>query len=188
MRPISRGVNKANLVELTSSASHIQTRISNRSDTKQIDSNAVNSNRSSYSRNHTNLIPVKSHNHDLSNATLATVNTRSLKANLDLIKPIIHDLDIDLLCLTETWLRPDDEYIARAFTPPGFTLFREDRSSKPGGGVAVLCQLSLKPKLIQTEQHSTFEHIAISLSPDKSALRLVSLYRPPSSPAPRFLE
>ena len=65
---------------------------------------------------------------------------------------------------------------------------REDRSSKTGGGVAVLCRSSLKPKLIQTEQHSTFEHIAISLSSDKSALRLVSLYRPPSSPTPLFLE
>ena len=40
--------------------------------------------------------------------TLATVNARSLKANLGLRKPIIHDLDIDLLCLTETWPRQED--------------------------------------------------------------------------------
>ena len=36
VRPISRGVTKANLIELTSSASHIQTRISSRLDTKRI--------------------------------------------------------------------------------------------------------------------------------------------------------
>ena len=54
--------------------------------------------------------------------------------------------------------------------------------------MAVLCHSSLKTKLIQTEQHSPFEHIAIGLSSDKLALRLVSLYRPPSSPTPLFLE
>ena len=97
-----------------------------------------------------NLVSIKCQNPSLSYAKLATVNARSLNANVDLISPIIRDLNIDLLCLTETWLRPEDEFIARAFTPAAFTLFRADRHSKKGGGVAILCHAGMQPKVIQT--------------------------------------
>ena len=179
VHPISRGVNEENLVQL--SYKPIGTRLTERPQSNGFSRAHVNLDRS-------NLVTIQCKDSCLSNATLATVNARSLKSNLDVIKPLIHELNIDILCLNETWLRQDDEYTPREFTPAGYSLFRVDRFEQAGGGVAILCHSGLKPKQLVSEQFSSFEHVVVNLSSDQCSLRVVSFYRPPSSSTPVFLE
>ena len=142
--PRSRGVNQAHLVELTYAP--IETRITTRLKKNSFGYAHVNRSTNASLVDRSNLITIQCNEPSLTNATLATVNARSLKSNLDIIKPLIHELNIDILCLTETWLRPNDEYTPREFTPAGYSLFRVDRSEQTGGGVAILCHSGLKPK------------------------------------------
>ena len=184
--PRSRDVNQAHLVELTYAP--IETRITTRLKKNSFGYAHVNRFTNTSLVDRSNLITIQCNEPSLSNTTLATVNARSLKSNLDIIKPLIHELNIYIICLTETWLRPNDEYTPREFTPAGYSLFRVDRSEQTGGGVAIFCHSGLKPKPIALEQCSSFEHVIINLSSEQCSLKLVSAYRPPSSSTPVFLE
>jgi hypothetical protein len=57
-----------------------------------------------------NLVNIcKESNHDLTR--VATLNARSLKANLDIIKQAVACNGIHILGITETWLRESDVYV-----------------------------------------------------------------------------
>ena len=64
-------------------------------------------------------------------------------------KPIceyVTDRDIDILCLTETWLRKDDPVVIGEISPPGYSFINVPRNSNNHrGGVGILykSQLSL---------------------------------------------
>ena len=71
-------------------------------------------------------------------AVVCHVNVRSLAAEgrLSELKCLVAMNGIDILCLTETWLK--DEHMDSSFLIPGFqSPIRQDRSSSRGGGVAV---------------------------------------------------
>ena len=92
------------------------------------------------------LIEIPIRNVPSAQAKFATVNVRSLPKNMNLIKTVIEERKIDIMCLTETWLWKDELYTTRGFTPVGYSLHRVDRSERTGGGVAVLCHSSLCAK------------------------------------------
>ena len=73
--------------------------------------------------NYANLVPVHRKSAD-SVIRLSTINARSLRSNYSLIKPLVLENNIALSCITETWLKSDDVFIPREFTPEGFSFFR----------------------------------------------------------------
>ena len=52
--------------------------------------------------------------------------------------------DLDILSITETWLKSDDSFSVSNVTPPGFSILSCPRLCKHVGGVAVVIKNSLK--------------------------------------------
>ena len=109
---------------------HIKTIITNRS---QCDTVA-----SDQARNTNNLITLTDSKSDLQNSVFGTVNARSARKNLNVIKYTVDKTHIDILAITETWLNVNDDYESREICPQGYKLVRKDRENQKGGGVAFL--------------------------------------------------
>ena len=71
------------------------------------------------------------------------INARSICNKIHYLKAYVDDCNPDILALTETW--GNKALIDGLITPKGFTLFRRDRLSRKGGGVALLVRDELTP-------------------------------------------
>ena len=138
--------------------------------------------------NRNNLISVvDSSGVSLQNALFASVNARSVRNKIDQIKHAIYEENIDILALTETWLDNDSIYETEEILPNCFTIICENRSSR-GGGVAVLCRDSFKPKQIKLPVFSTFECCLVELYSSPHVLRILVIYRPPQKSLLEFYD
>ena len=57
------------------------------------------------------------------------VNARSLTPRLDEINILLQEEQLDILCVSETWLRPD--VLNRVLVFPGYVITRRDRTGLP---------------------------------------------------------
>ncbi|KAL8568596.1 hypothetical protein ACOMHN_006257 [Nucella lapillus] len=107
----------------------------------------------------------------------------------------INDNDIDILLLTETWLRSaGDEAKCAGLSPPGYSVhsFPRDRLRGPvrGGGIAIIVNNSLKHQVLSCSfsdlDHPSFEAAYIILNINRQRLNLFCVYRPPPSKLNKF--
>ena len=92
-----------------------------------------------------------------------------MQSNLASIIDLIDHHDIDVLCLTETWLNkatPDEVVSIR-----GFDIYRRDRDSTQtnwntlgGGGVAILCASHLSVRRRADLEHLASEMITLQIN------------------------
>ena len=68
-----------------------------------------------------NLIKVTTENVRTSSLCLAHINARSIKNKIPQFQEYIKNANIDLCAITETWLKPDDDDIAKVVPPQGYT-------------------------------------------------------------------
>jgi exonuclease III len=67
---------------------------------------------------------------------IAHLNIQSLRNKTDHVNMLLHNSNIDCLCLSETWLSNDiDDY---AIKIDGYNLCRIDRKYQSHGGIALL--------------------------------------------------
>ena len=91
-----------------------------------------------------NLTPIKKASSQASTPTsrfinFCLLNTRSVKNKIMKVKDFVVDRDIDILAITETWLRPGniDEVDIGTLCPTGYHFFHVLRSYSLGGGVGL---------------------------------------------------
>ena len=96
--------------------------------------------------------------------------------------------NIDIMLLTETWLRPaGDEAKIADLAPPGYSVLSFPRSSGgpsvKGGGIAFVLRDSLKPHVSSTSsspaQHPCFEAARLTLTYNKQLTNFFYIYHPP---------
>ena len=97
---------------------------------------------------------------------------------------LICDNNVDVCCIQESFVRKSDGAIFSEIKDRGFKLhtFRKSHYESHGGGVAVLYKHALNiDKVKAREKYSSFEHIECLVKSEKENVRLVNVYRTPST-------
>lgn len=109
------------------------------------------------------------------------LNARSIRNKTVIIKDLVVDKNIDILAITETWLRPSgDEICIGDLCPTGYGFLHVPRIDSVGGGVGLLFKESLRIKTKAEHQFKSFEYMDISLI-NLQNVRVIIVYRPPPS-------
>lgn len=96
---------------------------------------------------------------------------------------VTHDLDI--LIITETWLKKNtEERIKAELLPPGYSIVHQMRPVKKGGGVALVHKGNLIAKPVSTTpQPTSYELLEVLLQQNQHCLHLFIVYCPAVRPA-----
>ncbi len=107
-------------------------------------------------------------------------NVRSLNNKTSLIHELIEDQNIDFMCVTETWQKPNDYFYLNQTVPSGYEYISKPRYSGKGGGLALIYRDRHKVCPISLSEPSTFEILAVQLKGPTPTV-LVMIYRPPKA-------
>ena len=95
---------------------------------------------------------------------LAASNARSMKNKASLVH-MVSSRKIDILTITETWLKVSDTLSCLSdLTPPGFSLLHKPRPHGRGGGVSFLISNKFRVTNYTIPFFSTFEFICLKVS------------------------
>jgi exonuclease III len=117
-------------------------------------------------------------------------NARSVRNKTLAINDLIVDKHIDLLAITESWLKDDgtdNEKISK-IKPEGYLFEQVPRTGSRGGGIAILYKDGLKITIVSPHIETTsFENMECTLDiKDQSPLHIIIIYRPPPSEKNKF--
>ena len=109
---------------------------------------------------------------------LAHINIRSCRSKEVEISLFLKENDIDILTLNETWLKKNFK-----LDIPNYTITRNDRPSRQGGGVATLVRNDIKFDIIDTccNINTDNEAITIRLKNTEDQVTITTIYIPPAS-------
>lgn len=103
-------------------------------------------------------------------------NTNSVYPKRHELLQFVADNDVDILLLQETFLRPHT-----IFNIPNYSVYRNDRTDRGGGGTAVVVKNSLKHRALANPALSDLEATMIEIFPAEEIepIRIISAYRSP---------
>ena len=107
----------------------------------------------------------------------------SFESKLGVLQDIVHGLDLDVICLTETWL--NDSIMDHEILPTAYNIqYRCDRVGRVGGGVMTAIKSTLSSTLHEVpSEYSSLEMVVVEISNlkyDRSVL-LINCYRRPEN-------
>jgi exonuclease III len=105
----------------------------------------------------------------------------SLAPKIDELREVSKQIDVDLICITESWLQ---NHIHDVFEISGYNIVRRDRYQGEHGGVCVYVKNAIKYDILSELVSNDFEAIWLKLKPLRlprgiSCIILCNLYHPP---------
>lgn len=117
--------------------------------------------------------------------TFGLLNARSMVRKSTLICYLVISHRLDILALTETWLKGtefDNPTIAHLQTTlPNYFFHHIPRKNRRGGGVGFLIRDKFTSQRNHRFETSSFEYQDINVFSNNGSIRLLVIYRPPSS-------
>ena len=116
---------------------------------------------------------------------LTTWNARSICNKATEICAYTIDNDIDILALTETWLKPNanEQFVINECTPNGYLMSHTPRVTSSGGGIAIIYKSSLKLSAWKPQKNiKSFEATEATFLYQGISLKVIIVYRPPPNP------
>ncbi|XP_059047375.1 uncharacterized protein LOC131842825 [Achroia grisella] len=108
------------------------------------------------------------------------INAQSIPAHYTDLIDTFSEPDVHALLVSESWLKPTLSSITYAL--PGFTLIRNDRTGKGGGGVAIYLRSFISYRVISSspsDYHGTAEHLFIEANFKGIKMVIGVVYCPP---------
>lgn len=103
-------------------------------------------------------------------------NACGIKRKIDEVLQFLRDGSVDVLFISETWLRPGDR-----LTFPNFRVYRSDRLVGRNGGTAIAIKQTLKHSYVAVPVLRFLEATIVDVEiRGFGPLRLISVYAPPS--------
>lgn len=106
------------------------------------------------------------------------INAQSLLPKIDEFVHAFENSLVDVICVSETWLKPhvSDNLVA----VKGYRCFRNDRSGRIGGGVAVYIKSHFKSRVVSvSDAHSETEYIFLETLIGSQKCLIGAVYNPP---------
>ena len=113
------------------------------------------------------------------------INVRSLVPHFYDFKNFVSERDFTIIGVTETWLHSD--ILSDSISLENYTLERNDRHSRRGGGVGVYIGNGLKYENIFTESYDYLESIWLKVYLKKQVIIFAVIYRPPNTDSNLFI-
>ena len=110
------------------------------------------------------------------------LNARSINNKTENVTEFILEHELDILCITETWLQPEDKFTASNVTPSGYSIVSNPRLIRRGGGVAAIIKSDLSCKRLTNICFSTFEALLVKISSSSKSFAIGTIYRSPGHP------
>ncbi len=136
-----------------------------------------------------NLIMIKPEKYKINEQKqflkLGLVNIKSLTPKAVIVNEMITNNSFDVLCLTETWLKPNYYIGLNESTPPSYCYKHEPRETGRGGGVITIYRDILNVTQKTGYRFNSIEifmlNVTLSDMQNKSvlSLALATVYRPP---------
>jgi hypothetical protein len=113
--------------------------------------------------------------------SVCLLNAQSVRNKTTSLSDYVIDQDIDVMPLTETWLKPDneDQVVIGNLCPNGYKLEHKPRTNgQSSGGVGILYRQTYRIHVSESESFKSFEHIDAILTAGSVAIRIIVIYRP----------
>lgn len=126
----------------------------------------------------------------VSGLKIGTINATSVCNKTDEILDLISDHNIDLLIITESWIKSNeiDCSVLKAITPLGFSMFSLPRQDKRGGGIVIIYKSHIDIMFKDLTSEFTAECVLCKFKLQKKGISLLAVYRPPSLSYSSFVE
>ena len=123
---------------------------------------------------------------EYSKINVKVLNARSV-CNMSLeLRELIIDDKIDILCITETWLRDGDTATIAKLVPDTHVLYHVPRPSGLGGGVGVVLSRSFQSSKFFDRSCPSFECLELNVSQNNKKFSIYIIYKPPNTPMSSF--
>ena len=107
-------------------------------------------------------------------------NVRSIIPKIDELRLLLSEMQCAIFVVTESWL--DQSLDTSIIEIPGYSILRQDRQHKGGGGIIVYYLQNLNIKLVQIQKTEEVECLLMVVRVNSLKLGVISVYRPPSTP------
>jgi len=112
---------------------------------------------------------------------IAHVNTQSVFCHIDEFRSIFNSSNCDIVLISESWLKSG--ITCNSVSLPGYTLFRNDRLHKRGGGVAAYVRSELRTSVLHasdTSRQNRPEYLFLDVCFNNTHVLIGVCYRAPN--------